>query len=426
MKNISGIQVILRMLRALHHRNYRLFFGGQGISLIGTWMQRIAMSWLVYRLTDSELLLGVVGFSGQIPIFLFAPFAGVVADHCNRRHFLLLTQILSMGQAFLLAFLTLTNTVAIWHIILLSLFLGMINAFDTPVRQSFVLEMVEKKEDLGNAIALNSSLFNMARLLGPSIAGILIALVGEGVCFLLNALSYIAVILALLAMRIPLKPGITARGRQNMWQGLKEGFTYVFGFPPIRAILLLLGLVSLVGMPYTILMPVFAKDILQGGPYTLGFLMAGVGVGALIGAICLASRSTVLGLERWIVGAASLFGFGLVVFALSPVVWLSLLLMVLTGLGMILLMASSNTLLQTLADDDKRGRVMSYYTMALAGMTPFGNLLAGILASKIGAPATLMLGGMACLIGALLFARQLSTFRAMVHTIYIRLGIIQS
>jgi len=410
------------LLRALRYRNYRLFFGGQGISLIGTWMQRIAMSWLVYRLTNSALLLGVVGFAGQIPVFLLAPLAGVSADRWNRHRILVITQTLAMIQAFILALLTLTGTIAPWHIITLSLFLGLVDAFDKPTRQSFVVEMVEKREDLANAIALNSFIFNGARLLGPSIAGILIAILGEGMCFLLNGVSFFAVILALLAMKITIRK--TEIQGTLLSQGLKEGFTYAFGFAPVRYILLLIGLLSLVGTPYTVLMPVFARDILHGGPNTLGFLMAAWGVGALGGAFYLASRKSALGLEKMIAIASTIFGCGVIAFSLSRVLWLSLLLLLLTGFGMMVQNASSNTLLQTIVDDDKRGRVMSMYTMAHMGTGPLGSLLAGGLASNIGAPNTLIIGGILCILGSLMFTSRLSSFRKMVRPIYARAGII--
>jgi MFS family permease len=409
------------VLPALQHRNYRLFFGGQGISLIGTWMQRIAMSWLVYRLTKSAFLLGVVGFTGQIPIFVLTPFAGVLADRMNRHRILVVTQTLAMAQALILAILVLTDSIAIWHIISLSIFLGFVDAFDMPVRQSFMVEIVETK-DLGNAIALNSSIVNSARLLGPSIAGILIAAIGEGMCFLLNSMSYIAVIISLLAMKITLRRKQTQN--THVLQGLKEGFSYAFCFTPIRSVLLLLALVSLVGMPYMVLMPIFAKDILHGGPHTLGFLMGGSGVGALVGSIYLASRKSVLGLGKWIPLAASIFGIGLIAFSLSRILWFSLSLMLLTGFGMMVQMASSNTVLQTIVDEDKRGRVMSFYAMAIRGMAPFGSLLAGSLASKIGAPNTLMIGGVSCILGSVLFAKKLPLLRQMVHPIYIRMGIV--
>lgn len=410
------------IIRALRHRNYRLFFGGQSISLIGTWMQRIALSWLVYRLTHSPFLLGVVGFSGQIPTFLLAPFAGVMADRYNRQRLLVLTQTIATVQALTLAVLVLTGAVLVWHIVVLSVVLGVVHAFDMPTRQAFVMEMVEDRADLANAIALNSSMVNAARLLGPSIAGVLIAAVGEGTCFLINGLSYLPVIAALLAMSFKARDS-KPRALQ-VWQGLKDGIVYAASFTPIRAILLLLALVSLMGMPYVVLMPVFAKDVLHGGPHTLGFLMGGSGMGALGGALYLASRRTVLGLGKKMALASGLFGIGLIAFSLSRVLWISLLLMLIVGFGQMVEMASSNTVLQTIVDDDKRGRVMSLFAMAFMGMAPFGSLLAGFLASRIGAPGTLLVGGAACLLGAAIFWRRLPALRKMVRPIYVRMGII--
>ncbi len=417
--DLGGIKLTFR---ALSHRNYRLFFGGQGISLVGTWMQQIAMSWLVYRLTNSAFMLGLVGFMGSISTFLFAPIAGVLADRWPLRRALVVTQVLAMIQALILAFLTLEGLINVTHLIILSIALGLVNAFDMPIRQSFVIQMVERKEDLGNAIALNSSLVNSARLFGPAIAGMLIAVVGEGVCFLINGLSYIAVIGSLLAMKFASVKKMS--GRTQVWQGLKEGFSYAFGFAPIRSLLLLLALISLMGMPYTTLMPIFAKDILHGGSHTLGFLVGCSGVGALAGAVFLASRKSVLGLGRIIVMASCTFGTGLIVFSLSRLIWLSLGLMVITGFGMMVQMASSNTIIQTLVEDDKRGRVMSFYTMALRGMTPFGSLLAGLMASSLGAPTTLIFGGVACIAGALLFAKRLPSLREKARAIYIKKDII--
>jgi MFS family permease len=415
----KGLRLIFR---GLYHRNYRLFFGGQGISLIGTWMQQIAMSWLVYRLTNSAFLLGVIGFSSQICSFIFSPFAGVLSDRWNRHHILVVTQSLAMVQAFILASLTLMGVVAVHQLIILAIFLGLVNAFDMPTRQAFVVEMVEKREDLGNAIALNSFLFNGARLVGPSIAGILISILGEGMCFLFNGLSFLAVIIALLAMKMT--PNKRESERTQVWRGLKEGFTYAFRFPPIRSILFFLGWISLVGMANTTLMPVFAKDLLHGGPHTYGFLMGAVGVGAIIGAIFLASRRSVFGLGRIIAIASAIFGIGLISFSLSHILWLSLFLLFLTGFGMMVHMASSNTILQTMVDDDKRGRVMSLYTMAFMGMAPFGSLAGGSLAGRIGAPYTLIIGGTSCILGSFLFARKLPLIRKMVRPIYIRKGIL--
>jgi MFS family permease len=384
-----------RIFRALSNRNYRLFFSGQGISLIGTWMQMIAMSWLVYRMTNSAFFLGLIGFSSQICIFFLSPFAGVLSDRLNRHQILIATQTLAMVQAFILAIMTLTGTIAIHHIVILSLFLGFVNAFDMPNRQAFVVELVEKREDLGNAIALNSFMFNGARLVGPSIAGILISILGEGMCFLLNGISFLAVIIALVAMKMTSNE--RKQEKTEVFQGLKEGFTYAFGFPPIRSIIFFLGWISFVGMACTTLIPIFAKDILHGGPHTFGFLMAASGVGAVIGATYLASRRSVVGLGRIIAITSGIFGIGLISFSLSYVLWLSLFLQLLMGFGMMVHMASCNTLLQTMVEDDKRGRVMSLYAMALMGVAPFGSLAGGTLAARIGAPHTLVIGGVLCI-----------------------------
>ncbi|HEY6402015.1 MAG TPA: MFS transporter [Blastocatellia bacterium] len=411
------------MLRALDHRNYRLFFIGQSISLIGTWMTQIATSWLIYRLTNSALLLGVVGFVGQIPSFLLAPVAGVLVDRWDRRRLLLATQVMAMAQSLAMAVLTLTGVVRIWHVIALSAFQGVVNAFDMPARQAFVVEMVDKPDDLSNAIALNSSMVNAARLLGPSLAGVIIALVGEGWCFMLDGVSYMAVIGSLLLMTIPGAVPRRVEG-ENLFSQIREGWNYVVGFRPIRNMLLLLALVSLVGMPYTVLMPVFADKILGGGPYTLGWLMAASGVGALMGALFLAARRTVVGLGKFIPMTAGTFGAGLIAFSFSISLWLSLLLMVVTGLGFMAQMAISNTLLQTIVDEDKRGRVMSFFTAASMGTTPFGSLLAGAMAARIGAPYTLLISGVCCVAGALWFARTLPALRHEVRPIYEKMGIL--
>jgi len=408
--------------RALRHRNYRLFFGGQGISLIGTWMTRVATSWLVYRLTGSAFLLGLVSFASQIPILLLGPFAGVWVDRLNRRRVLVFTQILSMLESFALAVLALAKIITVPEIIALNLFQGAINAFDMPARQSFVVEMVENSDDLGNAIALNSSLVNAARLIGPSIAGILIALVGEGYCFLIDGFSYMAVIASLIAMVVVVQPRKRRQG--NVFSELREGWDYVLGFKPVSSILLLLALISLVGMPYTTLMPIFASQILHGGPHTLGFLMAAVGVGALTGAVRLAARPSVRGLGRLIPMTAAGFGASLIAFSASHLEWLSLLLLVVTGFCFMQQMAASNTILQTIVDDDKRGRVMSFYAMSFQGIAPFGSLAAGAVASRIGAPHTLMIGGVFCVFGAGLFAMQLPAMRKLIRPIYMERGII--
>lgn len=409
-------------MRALNHRNYRLFFGGQSVSLIGTWMTRIATSWLVYRLTHSALLLGVVGFSGQIPILLLGPFAGVWVDRLDRHRTLVVTQVLSMIQSFWLAALALSGIITVTDIILLSLFQGAINAFDMPARQAFVVQMVEDRAHLSNAIALNSSMVNGARLIGPSLAGIVIAAIGEGYCFLIDGLSYIAVIVSLLLMVIA-QQQIRSR-RTHVLRELKEGWQYVAHFAPIRAILMLLALVSLVGMPYTVLMPIFAGTILHGGAHTLGFLMGASGVGALTGALLLAIRRSVRGLGRVVTLTAAGFGAGLVAFSNSRMLPLSLSLMTFTGFCMMTQMASTNTILQTIVDEDKRGRVMSFYSMAFQGTAPFGSLIAGAAASRIGAPFTLMIGGSLCIVGALWFWSELPKVRALVRPIYRKLGII--
>ena len=409
-------------LRALRFKNYRLFFGGQSISLIGTWMQQVALGWLVYRLTDSAFLLGLVGFSSQIPTFILASFAGVFADRYNKHKIIITTQTLAMIQAAILAILTLTHSLQIWQILLLSLISGLINAFDMPTRQSFVIDMVDDKNDLPNAIALNSSMFNSARLIGPTIAGFVIAAIGEGLCFLINAISYIAVIVALLLMNI--SPAINNHKKENVIEELKDGIKYAYNFSPIRALLLLLGLVSLTGMPYTVLMPVFARDILHGNAHTLGFLFGAVGSGALIGALYLASRKSVLGLGKWIPIATTCFSLGLIFFSFSRNIYLSILLMLITGFGMMMQMACTNTLLQTLVDDDKRGRIMSLYVMAFMGTAPFGSFMAGTLASTIGAPYTILSSGIICLAGAAVFAKNLPTLRKHIRPVYIKKGIL--
>ncbi len=393
---------ISRAWRSLRHRNFRLYFGGQSISLIGTWMTRLATSWLVYRLTGSAFLLGVVGFAGQIPTFLFAPFAGVWIDRLNRRQVLLVTQILAMIQSLALAVLTLAGHINIQEIIGLSAFQGLINAFDMPARQAFLVQMVEDKQDLGNAIALNSSMVNLARLVGPSLA--------------------IAVIASLVAMR--LQSGIVKPTVDSMLAQLKEGWAYVSGFAPVRTILLLFAMVSLMGWPFTVLMPIFAGKILKGGPHTLGFLMGAVGIGALVSAVSLALRKSVLGLGRMIPIATASLGVGLILFGMSRMFWLSMVLMLVCGFGMMQQMAASNTIIQTIVEDSKRGRVMSFYAMAFVGMAPFGSLLAGVLADAIGAPRTVMLSGGCCVAGAVWFATQMAAIRKLIRPIYVDLGIL--
>lgn len=393
-------------VRALRYRNYRLFFAGQSVSLSGTWIQIVAVSWLIYRLTNSPLLLGIVAFAGQVPTFIIAPFAGVVADRFNRRKILIITQTALMLQALILAFLAISGHIAVWHIFILNILLGLASGFDIPARQAFVVDIIENKGDLINAIALNSSMFNAARLVGPSIAGIIIATAGEGACFLINGVTFLAVIFALLAIRT--KPMPPEAKKSRILQDLKEGFVYTFSFRPIRYILLLLSLVSLCGMSYVVLMPIFAREILGGNSQTLGFLMAAAGLGALAGTIFLASRKDTRGLEKIITSGTAVFGLSLAIFSFSRNFWLSLLLLFTGGFGMMIQMGASNTVLQTLAHDDKRGRVMSFFAMAFMGMAPFGSLLAGALASKIGATHTLLLSGLSCLIGSAVFARKLS------------------
>ena len=415
----SGFRIIFRSFK---YQNYRLFFAGQSISLIGTWMQRIAMPWLVYHLTGSVLILGVVSFAGQVPTFLLAPVAGVITDRWNRYYVLIASQILAMIQAVVLTILFYSGVLQMWHIIILSVVWGIFNSFDVPSRHSFVVDMVKEKEDLGNAIALNSLMFNGARLIGPSIAGIMLATAGEGICFLLNAVSYIFVIGSLLLMKVD-KPKL-ARSGDRVITELKEGFRYAFGFPPIKQIIILLALVSIMSMPYAVLMPVFAKEILQGDSRTFGFLMGAAGFGALTGGIYLASKRTLLRLGSIIPFAAAVFGAGAIGLSFSRNLPLSLFLMVIAGLGLMLHTASSNTILQTITDDDKRGRIMSLYTMAIMGTAPFGSLMAGSLAKVIGTPGTILAGGAISIISAFYFFRKLPQLKDLVRPIYVRMGII--
>lgn len=395
-------------LRALRHRNFQLFFSGQLISLIGTWMQSIAESWLVYRLTGSALLLGAAGFASQIPVFLVAPVGGIVADRFNRQRVVIGTQISSMILALVFATLTLTHLIRVWHIFVLAALLGVVNAFDIPARQSFLVDMVGK-EDLMNAIALNSSMFNGARIIGPAIAGILVARIGEGWCFLANSLSYLAVITGLLLMRIARPASLAPHG--PAWAHLIEGYRFARHTAPIRALLLLLGLVSLVAMPYTVLMPVFADQILHGGARGLGILMGATGVGAMLGALTLATRSGVLGLGRWVAFSCGGFGLCLVLFSLSRYFWLSAALLLPVGFCMMLGMSSSNTLIQAMVPDHLRGRVMAMYTMMFMGMAPFGSLFAGALAEHLGASLTVSVGAVACIGAAILFYFHLPKIR---------------
>jgi MFS family permease len=410
------------MLRALRYRNYRLFFGGQIVSLIGSWITLTATSWLVYRLTGSALLLGVVGFAGQFPGFLTGAFAGAYVDRWDRHKLLLGTQAISMLQSFALAALTLSGHITVPLIIVLNAVQGVVNAFDMPARQAFLVNMITDKEDLANAIALNSSMFNAARLIGPSIAGVVIAASSEGACFLIDGFSYFAVLIALLAMReISQQSGKPTASALSQF---KDGLRYVCGFRPIRSLMTLVALVSLLGVPYSVLMPVFANDVLGGGPHTLGFLMTATGSGALMAALWLAARKSVVGLGRVILYATGLFGAGLVGFSFSRVLWLSVPCLLVAGFGMMVQFASSNTVIQTLVDDEKRGRVMSFYTMCFLGTAPFGSLLAGTLSARIGAPHTVLASGLCCAGAAVWFSRELPQIRSVVRPIYMRMGIL--
>jgi MFS family permease len=406
------------MVRALRHRNFQLFFGGQFISLTGTWMQSVAQSWLVYRLTGSTIDLGLVGFASQFPVFLLAPFGGAVADRWRRHRVVVATQTTSMILAGILAALTLSGRIAIWHIYVLAGLLGSVNAFDIPARQSFIVEMVGR-EDLLNAIALNSSMVNGARITGPAIAGVLVAAIGEGWCFLLNAVSYVAVIAGLLAMTV--KAPVAAPARRSAVEHVMEGFRFVWRTTPMRSLMLLLGLASFMGMPYAVLMPVFAVQILHGGAAGLGILMGASGLGALVGALALASRQGLRGLGRWVAWSSAGFGACLILFSISRHFWLSTALLLPVGCMLMVQMAASNTLIQSMVPDHLRGRVMAIYSMMFMGMAPFGALFAGTVAGRIGAPWTVALGGVACLAGAAVFGARLPAFRVAAREIIIAL-----
>ena len=391
------------LFRTLQSRNYRLFFTGQFISLIGTMIQQIAVSWLVYRMTNSVFLLGLVGFAGQFPTFVITPFAGVWSDRFNRHKILVWTQTLSLIQASALAILVLSGTISVWQIILLSLFIGCVNAIDMPNRQSFVIYMIDDRKDLGNAIALNSAMFNGTRFIGPFIAGVLIATAGEGICFLINALSYIAVSVSLLSMNTDhIKVNFS---NTSVFAELKEGFTYVFSNTKIRAILMMVMLTSIMGVPFIVLMPAFAKDILQGGPHTLGFLMSALGAGALLGSFYLASRKNLKGLIKIINMGAFILGIGLIGCSFSRSLWISILMVFIAAFGMMVQVAAANTWLQTNVDDDKHGRTMSFYVVSFMGMAPFGSILAGSIAGLIGVPDTIFFGGIVCILGAIVFLK---------------------
>ena len=406
-------------LRSLRHRNFQLFFGGQLISLIGTWMQNVAQAWLVYRLTGSSFLLGAVGFAGQIPVFLMAPVGGIVADRKNRRLVVIATQTASLLLALILSLLTLGKVVQVWHIFVLAAGLGVVNAFDIPARQAFIVDMVGK-EDLINAIALNSSMFNGARVVGPAIAGILVARIGEGWCFFGNAVSYVAVIVGLILMRVTWQRG-TFSG--SPLENIVEGFQYVRGTQPVRMLLLLLGLVSVVGMPYAVLMPIFADRILHRGANGLGILMGATGVGALIGALSLAFKRGLKGLSKWVMLSSAGFGATLILFGISKSFWLSVAMLVPVGYCMMVQMASSNTLIQSMVPDRLRGRVMSVYSMMFMGMAPIGALGAGVVAHHLGAPLTVAIGGMTCMLGSAAFGIRLPVMRTEARRLILAQGL---
>jgi len=411
-----------RLTRALRHRNYRLFFSGQSVSLVGTWITRVATSWLVYRLTGSELLLGLVSFCGQIPTMLLAPFAGVLVDRWDRHRLLVLTQAASMLQSFVLAVLTLRHEITVPWLLGLQIVQGVINAFDTPARQAFVVEMVEDRADLANAIALNSSMVNGSRIIGPSIGGLLIAAVGEGWCFLADAVSYLFVIASLLMMRLP--SARSARVEARVLEELRVGYRYVRESAPIRTALVVLAIVSTMAMPYTVLMPAYAAEVLHGGPNTLGLLMTASGVGALGGGLYLASRQSVVGLGRVAAYSTLIFGAGLVAFAFTTSLWVALAVLPFVGAGFMVEMAATNTVLQTLVTDDLRGRVMAFYTMAFFGTAPLGSLLAGLAADRIGARWTIAAGGVISVAAGFWLVSRLPALRAIVRPIYIERGIL--
>lgn len=392
--------------RALRHKNYMLFFIGQCISLIGTWIQQVAISWLVYKLTNSALLMGTIMFASSIPSLLISPFAGVVIDRINKYKALIIVQALFMFEALALAILTITGVIQVWHVLAITTLMGITNAMDMPLRQSFVVQLVDDNNDLGNAISLNSSMFNLARMVGPAIAGVLIAAYGEGICFLINSLSYIAVISALFAMAITYKAKQKSE-QQNVLHELTEGFKYAFKIIPIRNALLYLALSSFIGMSFQVLMPIFAEQILKGNAQTLGFLMSISGIGALYGALRLASRKTSDGLEKEMFIASFLFGIGLIGLAFTHNILIATLLLFLTGYGMVTVMASCNTIIQNTVDEDKRGRVMSLYTMAFIGTAPFGCLFEGAVAEKIGVPHTFLLNAIVMLIFVVIYSLKL-------------------
>ena len=411
-----------RTFRALRHRNYRLFFTGQGLSMIGTWLQQVALGWLAYRISGSAWLLGVIGFCGSIGILVLGPLAGIVADRVNRRRALFVTQGLMLAQSAGLAILTATGHVEVWHLVAFALWLGIVTAFDVPLRQSLYVHLVDDRADLPTAIALDSLLVNTARIVGPALAGLLLGLVGEAVCFALNALSFVAVIIAIARLRWPRESH--AASPDGWWRSWVEGARWAFGFPPARAMLALVAVLSWTIMPYSSLMPVYAKDLYGGGPYTLGLLLAAAGAGALLCMVYLANRRTIRGLGRVIAGAAAVAGLALAAFSYLRVFPLALVLMAMVGGGLILAGASSHTILQTIVDDRLRGRVSSFYAMAFLGFAPLGNLAAGALAERFGVPATFLLNGVVCVAAAAWFWRRLPALAEWMHPVYRRLGII--
>ncbi len=412
------------LFRALRNKNYRLFFYGQSLSLLGTWIQQVALSWLIYSVTNSPFLLGFVMFAGQLPTFFIAPFAGVLADKYDKHKIIIITQVVSMLQAILLAIFVMTDHINVSVLIILNILLGIANSFDIPTRQSFVIQMIDNKEDLPNAIALNSAIVNGSRLIGPAIAGILVASLGEGICFLINAISFVFVIISLLLMKIEKEEKKVENQNVSILKQLKEGYKYSFGFLPIKSVILLLAAVSLFGNLYLVLLPVFAKDILSGNATTLGYLNSAVGIGALSAALYLASRKSTLGLGKIIATTTFIFAFSLILFSFSKSITLSLIILLFCGYGMMIQTAGSNTILQTLSNDDMRGRVMSFYTVAFRGMAPFGSLMAGAMADSFGAPVTVLISGIACLAVGIHFSKNLKIIRLAARPIYKQKGLI--
>jgi MFS family permease len=419
MQRTTGV----RLTRALQHRNFRLFFAGQSVSLVGTWITRVATSWLIYRLTGSELLLGIAGFCGQIPTLLVTPFAGVLVDRMDRRRILVVTQAASLVQSGLLAAFTLSGRITVTHIIVLQVLQGIINAFDTPARQAFVSEMVEDRNDLPNAIALNSSMVNGSRIIGPSIGGLLIAGFGEGWCFAIDAVSYLGVIASLLAMRVTPRV-MDGAANTHVLEELRDGARYVRAHLPIRTILILVAIVSAAGTPYSVLMPAVAAETLHGGPNTLGLLMGASGAGALTAALFLASRESVLGLGRVIMLSTLVFGGGLIGFSQMTSVWAASALLAVAGGGFMMQLAGANTFLQTIVEERLRGRVMSFYTMAFFGTVPIGSLIGGLVAERLGAETTVAISGAICLAAGAWFATRLPAIRALVRPVYVSRGIL--